>query len=166
MDNYNLNVLINEKRGMLNHFATKFTTDPDEKEDLIQETWIRALKSLDKFVQHPKLMSWLYVIMKHVYINKYRKTKRVDEIQDTYVALESSNNIVHNKEVNKFMAEDIEKAMCKLTPENYEIFRLFLEGYKYHEIAHYFNMPEGTIKTRIHVSRKKLQKQLKLYKLN
>jgi len=166
MNNYNLNVLINEKRSLLNHFAAKFTADPDEKEDLIQETWIRALKSIDNFVQHPKLMSWLYVIMKHTYINKYRKAKRVTEIQDNYIALESTNTSELNKGINKFMAEDIEKAMTSLTPENYEIFRLFLDGYKHHEIASYFNMPEGTIKTRIHMVRKKLQKQLKVYRLN
>ncbi|WET67854.1 sigma factor-like helix-turn-helix DNA-binding protein [Sphingobacterium sp.] len=43
---------------------------------------------------------------------------------------------------------------------------MFLDGYKYHEIASYFDMPEGTIKTRIHMVRKKLQKQLKVYRLN
>lgn len=166
MNNYNLNVLINEKRSLLNHFAAKFTADPDEKEDLIQETWIRALKSIDNFVQHPKLMSWLYVIMKHTYINKYRKAKRITEIQDHYVAMESTNMSELNKGINKFMAEDIEKAMGSLTAENYEIFRLFLDGYKYHEIASYFEMPEGTIKTRIHMVRKTLQKQLKVYRLN
>ena len=166
MNNHNLNVLITEKRSLLNHFAAKFTADPDEKEDLIQETWIRALKSIDNFVQHPKLMSWLYVIMKHTYINKYRKAKLVTEIQDNYIALESTNTSELNKGINKFMAEDIEKAMSSLTPENYEIFRLFLDGYKYHEIASYFDMPEGTIKTRIHMVRKKLQKQLKVYRLN
>ncbi len=166
MNNYNLNVLIKEKRSLLNHFAAKFTADPDEKEDLIQETWIRAMKSIDNFVQHPKLMSWLYVIMKHTYINKYRKAKRVTEIQDHYVALESTNTSELNKGINKFVAEDIEKAMRSLTEENYEIFRLFLDGYKYHEIASYFEMPEGTIKTRIHMVRKKLQKQLKVYRLN
>ncbi|MDR6737874.1 MULTISPECIES: RNA polymerase sigma factor [unclassified Sphingobacterium] len=166
MNNYNLNVLINEKRSLLNHFAAKFTADPDEKEDLIQETWIRALKSIDEFVQHPKLMSWLYVIMKHTYINKYRKAKRITEIQDQYVVLESTNTTEHNKGINKFMAEDIEKAMTSLTSENYEIFRLFLDGYKYHEIASYFDMPEGTVKTRIHMVRKKLQKQLKVYRMN
>lgn len=166
MNNYNLNLLIKEKRSLLNHFAAKFTADPDEKEDLIQETWIRAMKSIDNFVQHPKLMSWLYVIMKHTYINKYRKAKRVTEIQDHYVALESTNTSELNKGINKFVAEDIEKAMRSLTEENYEIFRLFLDGYKYHEIASYFEMPEGTIKTRIHMVRKKLQKQLKVYRLN
>ncbi|MCW8313693.1 RNA polymerase sigma factor [Sphingobacterium thalpophilum] len=166
MNNYNLNVLIKEKRSLLNHFAAKFTADPDEKEDLIQETWIRALKSIDKFVHHPKLMSWMYVIMKHTYINKYRKAKRVSEIQDVYVDLESTNTIEHNKGINKFMADDIEKAMRSLSADNYEIFRLYLDGYKYHEIGSYFNMPEGTIKTRIHMIRKKLQQQLKVYKLN
>lgn len=166
MNNYNLNVLISEKRSLLNHFAAKFTADPDEKEDLIQETWIRALKSIDEFVQHPKLMSWLYVIMKHTYINKYRKAKRITEIQDQYVVLESTNTTEHNKGINKFMAEDIEKAMTSLTSDNYEIFRLFLDGYKYHEIASYFDMPEGTVKTRIHMVRKKLQKQLKVYRIN
>lgn len=166
MNNHNLNVLINEKRSLLNHFAAKFTTDPDEKEDLIQETWIRALKSINDFVQHPKLMSWLYVIMKHTYINKYRKAKRVNEIQDSYVELESTNTIELNKGVDKFIADDIERAMSSLSAENYEIFRLFLDGHKYHEIASYFNMPEGTIKTRIHMTRKKLQRQLKVYRMN
>lgn len=166
MNNSSLNVLVEEKRSLLKHFAGKFTNDPDEKEDLIQETWIRALKSIDDFIKHPKLMSWLYVIMKNVYINQYRKAKRTSEINDSYVVLESNNTLEANKSENKFISDDIEKAMCSLSEENYQVFQLFLEGYKYHEIATYFGMPEGTIKTRIHMARKKLQKQLKVYKLH
>ncbi|CAM3471542.1 RNA polymerase sigma factor [Sphingobacterium prati] len=165
MNNSNLNVLVEEKRSLLKHFAGKFTTDPDEKEDLIQETLIRALKSIDDFIKHPKLMSWLYVIMKNVYINQYRKAKRTSDIHETYIDLESYNTIEANKSENKFVSDDIEKAMCSLSEENYQIFRLFLEGYKYHEIASYFGMPEGTVKTRIHMTRKKLQKQLKVYRI-
>jgi RNA polymerase sigma-70 factor (ECF subfamily) len=158
-------VLVDEKRSLLKHFAGKFTTDPDEKEDLIQETLIRALKSIDDFIKHPKLMSWLYVIMKNVYINQYRKTKRISEIHETYINAESPNSVERNKSENKFISDDIEKAMCSLSEENYQVFQLFLEGYKYHEIATYFDMPEGTVKTRIHMTRKKLQKQLKVYQL-
>jgi len=164
MSNYNLNLLVEEKRSLLKHFAGKFTNDPDEKEDLIQETLIRALKSIDDFIRHPKLMSWLYVIMKNVYINQYRKAKRITDIHDTYIGLESSNTVEANKSENKFIADDIQKAMCSLSEENYQVFQMFLEGYKYHEIASYFGIPEGTIKTRIHMTRKKLQKQLKIYK--
>ncbi|MDR2272314.1 MAG: RNA polymerase sigma factor [Sphingobacterium sp.] len=165
MNNSNLNLLVEEKRSLLKHFAGKFTTDPDEKEDLIQETLIRALKSIDDFIKHPKLMSWLYVIMKNVYINQYRKAKRTTDIQNTYINLEAYNTTEANKGENKFVSDDIEKAMCSLSEENYQIFQLFLEGYKYHEIASYFEMPEGTVKTRIHMTRKKLQKQLKVYQL-
>ena len=165
MSNSNLNILVEEKRSLLKHFAGKFNNDPDEKEDLIQETLIRALKSIDDFIRHPKLMSWLYVIMKNVYINQYRKAKRTNDIHETYIGLESINTIETNKSDNKFIADDIEKAMCSLSEENYQVFQLFLEGYKYHEIASYFDMPEGTIKTRIHMTRKKLQKQLKIYRL-
>ncbi|WP_313263174.1 RNA polymerase sigma factor [Sphingobacterium sp.] len=165
MSNSNLNLLVEEKRSLLKHFAGKFTNDPDEKEDLIQETLIRALKSIDDFIRHPKLMSWLYVIMKNVYINQYRKAKRINDIHETYIVLENTNTIETNKSDNKFIADDIEKAMCSLSEENYQVFQLFLEGYKYHEIASYFGMPEGTIKTRIHMTRKKLQKQLKIYRL-
>ncbi len=165
MNNSNLNLLVEEKRSLLKHFAGKFTNDPDEKEDLIQETLIRALKSIDDFIRHPKLMSWLYVIMKNVYINQYRKAKRTNDIHETYIGLESTNTIETNKSDIKFIADDIEKAMCSLSEENYQVFQLFLEGYKYHEIACYFDMPEGTIKTRIHMTRKKLQKQLKIYRL-
>ncbi|MFA4977518.1 MAG: RNA polymerase sigma factor [Sphingobacterium sp.] len=161
MSNSNLNILVEEKRSLLKHFAGKFTNDPDEKEDLIQETLIRALKSIDDFIRHPKLMSWLYVIMKNVYIN----AKRTNDIHETYIGLESTNTVESNKSDNKFIADDIQKAMCSLSEENYQVFQLFLEGYKYHEIATYFGMPEGTIKTRIHMTRKKLQKQLKIYRL-
>ncbi|SPZ84643.1 Sigma-24 [Sphingobacterium multivorum] len=165
MNNSNLNLLVEEKRSLLKHFAGKFTNDPDQKEDLIQETLIRALKSIDDFIRHPQVMSWLYVIMKNVYINQYRKAKRTNDIHETYIGLESTNTIETNKSDNKFIADDIEKAMCSLSEENYQVFQLFLEGYKYHEIASYFDMPEGTIKTRIHMTRKKLQKQLKIYRL-
>lgn len=161
-----INILVEEKKCLLKHFASKFTADPDEKEDLVQETLIRAWRSIDDLVKHPKLMSWLYVIMRNVYINRYRKARRGSEIHDTYIDLESSNTIENNKAENRFIADDIEKAMCSLSDENYQLFRLFLDGYKYHEIAAHLAMPEGTVKTRIHILRKKLQRQLKVYRLD
>jgi len=40
---------------------------------------------------------------------------------------------------------------------------MFLEGFKYYEIAEHLQIPEGTVKTRIHMARKALQKHLKIY---
>ena len=163
MENNNVNLLFQEKRKILNNFAGQFTTDPDEKEDLIQETMLRALKSIDRFIRHPKLMTWLYVIMKNTYINQYRKDKRKTYIYENYMQLDPISNGDTNRAEQKLMADDIQKAMNTLPKENAEIFRLYLEGYKYHEIAELFFLPEGTVKSRIHLTRKILQKKLIMY---
>lgn len=163
MDNVNLNVLFQEKRQLLSHFANQFTSDYDEKEDLIQETYLRALKSINNFVNDPKLVTWLYVIMKNVYINQYRKEKRKNVIYDYFSNADSNDNISTNLSENKMINEDIQKAIDSLSTENAEIFRLHLDGYKYHEIAEALEIPEGTVKSRIHMTRKALQQKLKIY---
>ncbi|MEN5055548.1 RNA polymerase sigma factor [Sphingobacterium kitahiroshimense] len=163
MENANLNVLFQEKRQQLNHFASQFTTDYDEKEDLVQETFIRALKSVHNFINDPKLMTWLYVIMKNIYINQYRREKRKNAIYDEYIHTDYFNSVSINLTENKMIHDDILKALAGLPAESAEIFKLHLDGYKYHEIAEAYNLPEGTIKSRIHQTRKKLQQKLKMY---
>jgi len=60
--------------------------------------------------------------------------------------------------------EDI-NAVMETVPEKYmSAFIMYFEGYKYYEIAEYFNVPEGTVKTRIHAARKLLQKKLSNYR--
>jgi len=163
MGNVNLNVFFQEKRQLLSHFASQFTSDYDEKEDLIQETYLRALKSIHDFINDPKLVTWLYVIMKNVYINKYRKEKRKNVIYDYFLHAGFNAYISTNLSENKMINEDIQKAIDSLSTENAEIFRLHLDGYKYHEIAELLQVPEGTIKSRIHMTRKALQQKLKMY---
>lgn len=163
MENANLNVLFQEKRQLLNRFASQFTTDYDEKEDLVQETFIRALKSVHNFINDPKLMTWLYVIMKNIYINQYRREKRKNIIYDDYVHTDYFDTVSFNQNENKMIHDDIQKALACIPEDNAEIFRLHLDGYKYHEIAEAYNLPEGTVKSRIHQTRKILQQKLKMY---
>ncbi|MFZ4863179.1 RNA polymerase sigma factor [Sphingobacterium sp. Mn56C] len=162
MENAKLNILFKEKRPYLNRIAARFTTDEDEKEDLIQETIYRSLSSIEKFIQHPKLMSWLFTIMKNTYINNYRKTKRFETMQQNFLVSDQPKH-AKNRGESQFVNADINSALKELSNDNYLIFTMFLEGYKYHEIAQHFNIPEGTVKTRIHVSRKFLQKRLSTY---
>ncbi len=101
--------------------------------------------------------------MRNIYINHYRKTKRTENYHHEYAALASADSVSTNLSSSKFIQDDIQKALRQLSEDNYEIFNMFLEGYKYHEIAEYMQMPEGTIKTRIHFIRKTMQKQLAIY---
>src|SRR5690606_2313792 len=138
-----------ENSPILTRLANNFTTDQNEKEELVQETFIRSLKSIEKFINHPKIVSWLYVIMKNIYLNKYRRLNlyRTAEKELTYTG---ENRNSRNSAESRFVMGDIEKSMNSLSDENYEIISMYLEGFKYYEIAENLGIKEGTIKTRIH----------------
>lgn len=159
-----LNDTIRENSPILAKIAGKFTSDPNEKEELVQETFVRSLSSLHKFTGHPKLVSWLYVIMKNVYINKYRKTALNRKAEKEIYESALSSPRVNNAAIAKFIVNDIQSAMSTLSKENYTIFSMYIEGYSYREIGEYTDIKEGTIKTRIHHIRKQLKKRLQTYR--
>lgn len=160
-----INDVIVENSPILTRLAHNFTTDQNEKEELVQETFIRSLKSIERFINHPKIVSWLYVIMKNIYLNKYRRLNlyRTAEKELTYTG-ENSNS--RNSAESRFVMGDIEKSMNSLSEENYEIISMYLEGFKYYEIAETMGIKEGTIKTRIHTIRRILRKKLSVYTYN
>lgn len=167
MNTIQLQQQIEQSRSVLTKFARKFTKDPDDIQDLVQETLVKSIKYIDEYDNNPRIMSWLYVIMKNLFINQYRRGQRRLEYENaqTYDVRAAGCNepFSQNHSEGKFMMEDIESAMKKLPAESSEIFNMHIDGYKYREIAEYFNMPEGTVKTRIHHARKFLQAQLSTY---
>lgn len=160
-----INNVILENSPILNRLANNFTHDPNEKEELVQETFIRSLKTIEKFINHPKIVSWLYVIMKNVYLNKYRRVA-LHRIAEKELTQTGGNNNSRNNAESKFILNDIENSIKSLSDENYKIISMYLEGFKYHEIADYMNIKEGTIKTRIHMIRRILRKKLNVYMPN
>ncbi|MFD1772152.1 RNA polymerase sigma factor [Sphingobacterium suaedae] len=159
-----LNLTIQQNQPLLKRIATKFTQDPYEIEELVQETFIRSLSSLEKFINHPKLVAWLFVIMRNVYINNYRKLSKYRTIETELTHTSHFEQLTTNKSESKFMMDDIQKAIHKLPADNYIAFTMFMEGFKYQEIAEQLQIAEGTVKTRIHIARKLLKKSLKVYR--
>ena len=82
-----------------------------------------------------------------------------EELSSAQLKKSASNNLGENK----FMMEDINKAMKGLQPEYAIPFLKYFEGYKYHEIADELQIPIGTVKTRIHMARQVLKGSLKMY---
>ena len=152
-----------ENEQVLNRLANKFSSDPLVKEELVQETFVRSLKSIQRFIGHPKLVSWLYVIMKNIYFNQYRRQNVRRKAEKDMQVSDMSARTQKNNAESKFIVDDIQKMILTLSEENYIIFTMYAEGYKYHEIAKYLNINEGTIKTRIHTIRKSLRAKLKVY---
>src|SRR5690606_34362430 len=124
-----------ENTPILKNLASKFTSDPFEKDDLVQETFVRSLKSLEKFINNPSLVAWLYVIMKNIYLNKYRRRGVLRVAEQEITRQETMRSKTNNYAESKFVMEDIQRTMKTLSEENYTIISMYMEGYKYHEIA-------------------------------
>ena len=155
--------ILDKQNVFLKQLALKLTKQLDDAEDLIQDTYFKALKNQDKYEQGTNLKGWLYTIMKNTFINNYRKKKVqntfVDETDNGYFIDQGINNRVDHADKNvdqEYIMRQIESI-----EKNYvEAFMMHYNGYKYEEIAEILDIPLGTVKSRIFLARKKMMEKL------
>ncbi|MFG6302006.1 sigma-70 family RNA polymerase sigma factor [Corynebacterium hesseae] len=153
--------------------AMRLTRNPQDAEDLIQETYLKAYSNFDSFKQRTNLKAWLYRIMMNTYINSYRKAKRrplessADELSDfqLYTTAGHDSTGLESAEVEalKQMPDsEISEAMNDL-PEDYRMVVYYADvvGLAYKEIADVMGTPLGTVMSRLHRGRKLLRAALK-----
>lgn len=148
---------------MLRPFAFSLTKSKEETEDLIQDTFYRAIANYEKFAEGTNIKAWLFTIMRNIFINNYRRKKNSNTITDTspnQYLLNSTKLIEKNTSERSFLAEDIEKAMKEVDRGYTEPFMLYFNGFQYQEIADKLDLPLGTVKSRIFFARKELQSKL------
>lgn len=148
------------------YYALSLTSDPEKAQDLLQETFLKALTYRDKFTQNTNFKAWIYTIMKNTFINNYRRNVKAKNTFD------GANNDFHLKFQNDksypspesvYSSKEIIKSINALEDEYKVPFNMFLDGFKYKEIAEQLELPLGTVKSRIFFTRKKLEKTLKDY---
>ncbi len=163
------NNMVIKQSSSLKSYALHFTRDVDDADDLVQDTLLKAITYYNKFAEGTNLKGWLYTIMKNTFINNYRRVTKINTLVTKSDEISSANLLFSsngNAAIGKFIMDDITRSLNSLS-EDYKIpFNMYFEGYKYHEIADYLNIPIGTVKTRIHVARKLLKSQLKPYERN
>jgi RNA polymerase sigma factor (sigma-70 family) len=168
MDSKTFNLNIFSHKDSLYSFAFSFTKDEEDANDLFQDTMLKAIHYSSKFKEGTNLKAWLYTIMRNTFINNYRKSSKTTKIMTVTDELTSDKLFLSatlNSSEGKFIMDDIYTALRSLQPEYYTPFIKYFEGFKYHEIAEELQIPIGTVKTRIHVARQLLKKQLSAYSL-
>lgn len=152
---------------VLKKFAKKFTPELADMDDLVQDTLLKAMISFEKYQRGSNLKAWLYVLMKNIYINGYRKLNQKRKFNNTTnVARFYFSTLSHHENggERKLITTDINMALEQLKSIFNHPFELFLMGYKYDEIASSLHLPVGTVKTRIFVARTQLKSMLADYK--
>ena len=158
--------LVTKETESLRMYALRFTHNYEDAGDLVQDTVLKAITYFDKYKDGTNLKGWLYTIMKNTFINNYRRTTKVNSFVTQSDEITSSNlyfSSTKNKGEDIFVMDDIKEALSLLEIEYYTPFSMYVEGYKYHEIAERLEIPIGTVKTRIHMARKHLKQRLITY---
>jgi RNA polymerase sigma-70 factor, ECF subfamily len=151
--------------------AMRYTHDPTEAQDVVQETVAKAFQSFHQFQQGTNLRAWLYRILHTTYISMYRKKQRrpqealQESIDDFSFYDEARTGDSAEYEVLETITdEQVKEALADL-PEAFRmaVYLADVEGFAYKEIAEIMDTPIGTVMSRLHRGRKALQKALRDY---
>lgn len=157
----------------LYNFALRLTTDPNDAEDLVQDTIVKAYRFFSSYEKGTNAKAWMFRILKNSFINNYRKTSKkpsqvdYDEVSSYYESIRAERTQTSDLESLMFremMDDDLSNALTRL-PEDFRTVVMLcdVEGYTYEEIANMLDVPIGTIRSRLHRGRNLLKTELLEY---
>jgi RNA polymerase sigma-70 factor (ECF subfamily) len=156
--------LLTSNAQYLRGFALKFTRDSQDADDLLQDTFMKAIRYKDNFQEGTNIKGWLYTIMRNIFINNYKRKqfqKTITDTTDNNYYINSSVNYSFDSITSQISEKDIWEQINGLSDDYRIPFSMFLKGYHYDEIADHLQIPMGTVKSRIFHARRKLMANLK-----
>jgi RNA polymerase sigma-70 factor (ECF subfamily) len=147
--------------------ALRLTGRAQDAEDLVQETYLRAWRSLHTYRPGTNPKAWLFRILHNAHIDRYRASTRtvqtVDEMEGqdpAFVVNETPESVV----LSGVMDAEVRQALMELP----EVFRSCLiladlEGFSYQEIADILEIPRGTVMSRLFRARRAMRRALARY---
>lgn len=155
--------------------ALRWTRNPSDAEDLVQETYAKAFGAWGKFEQGTNLKAWLFRIMTNTHINLYNKRNKdqaktaLDDMEDWQVGLgesvtSNSNRAAELEAIDNLPSQIIKDALAQI-PEEFRmaVYYAVVEGLPYAEIAEIMGTPVGTVMSRLHRGKKLLKTLLSEY---
>ena len=150
--------------------ALKLTKHPDDASDLVQDTYVKAIRACKGFEERGGGMrSWLFTILHHTFYSKVKREARgpiaVEEFFEEDTRETTPGEPAPARDLRSFdweqVDERIKEAVESLSDEHREVLLLWgIEGLKYREIADVTGVPIGTVMSRLHRARKTLSEML------
>ena len=157
--------------------AMKLTNNPDDAQDLVQDTFERGFKAFDSFKEGTNFAAWMTTIERNAYFNQYAKAKRRPQRAndstgeyddwDLYSASEHSSEQLKSAEqeyLDAYAPEEIMAALNRLSPERRQVFiDAAIDGKSYSQVAEEQGVKIGTVMSRLNRARTQLKRELANY---
>ena len=155
---------------LLYRAALRLTHNRAEAEDLVQETWLRALRHFDQFDPGSNCRAWLLTILRNAFLNRLRRDGR--EVLESDMAagatdaaaidsVSSARSSPEEEFLQTVLHGDVDRALKTLPlPFRQAVLLADLEGLSYKEVAQVLGCPIGTVMSRLSRARQLLRKEL------
>jgi RNA polymerase sigma-70 factor (ECF subfamily) len=148
-------------------YAMVLTRNHAEAEDLVQETYVRAIQAMGRLREGSNIKGWLFTILRNIWFNQLRKMRNGPRMVELDLGDSNANSIaepsknVHDLYVSEMEAERVRAAIQELSVEFREIILLReYEDFSYQQIANVLDCPVGTVMSRLARARAKLRSSL------
>jgi len=155
--------------------ALRWTRNPSDAEDLVQEAMAKAFVAWNQYQQGTNLKAWIYRIMTNTHINRYNKAQKdpsrggLDELEDWQLGNAESITAATTRsaelEALDHLTADIIRDSLLAIPEEFRmvVYYAVVDGLAYSEIAEIMGTPVGTVMSRLHRGKKLLRVLLAEY---
>jgi RNA polymerase sigma-70 factor (ECF subfamily) len=145
-------------------YALVLTQNRTDAEDLVQETYVRAIRAMGRLRDDSNVKGWLFTILRNIWLNELRQRRKAPESVDvetdgrTSSLVDESTESPHDVYVGKLERCKVRHAIQQLPEEAREVILLReWEGLSYQEIATVLDCPVGTVMSRLARGRSKLR---------
>lgn len=146
--------------NMMLPVCLRYATDDNEALDIVHEGFIKVFRHISKYTPGTSLTAWIRRIMVNTSIDYYRKQskRRTSDLDTVYNMTDDQPDVI-----SEMSAEEILKALQKLTPSYRTVFNLYVvEGYSHKEIAKQLGITESTSRSNLVKARGKLRHAINL----
>ncbi len=141
--------LVKRFSQIIYYYTKKKIKDQDDVPDIVQNSFIKAYKNIDRFDEGKSFYPYLFTILKNEIIDYYRKKKYHVKITEEHASYENTDSQRH----------DFINLLSKLKRDSGTVIKLYyIDGYSYKEIADKLDKPINTIKTLLHRGKSELRK--------
>jgi RNA polymerase sigma-70 factor (ECF subfamily) len=153
-------------RPMVYELAYRMTRNREEAEDVLQDTFLRAMRALGTYDTQYKFSTWILTIASRLCVDRWRASRRTQlsldaEYDSGSIQLPHPGERPDDHTFKREVAALVESGLQRV-PEDYRVMLILRHRLElsYEEIAAVTGMPLGTVKTRIHRARERLARAL------